>query len=99
LSVIRFKGSQAGGEQLPFRHNHNVEARSWVAVPENLSYQTFSAIPVDRVSQLARGRYSEAADGQLGGVNEQDAVPTADARPPVVDSLEVGAPPDALLGP
>jgi hypothetical protein len=52
LSEFDFKGSQAGVEQIPFRDDDDVEPRGGLGATENLSYQSFSFISLNRATQF-----------------------------------------------
>jgi hypothetical protein len=60
-SVIGFKDGQAGLKKLAFRHDNDVESRRNVIVAENLSYQSLSAIPLNRAAELFRRRDAQTA--------------------------------------
>jgi hypothetical protein len=87
-SVVGFKGSQAGIEQLAIRYDDHVEARSQFISTENLSNQSFSSVSLDRVSELSRCRDAEPSDRQLVRQNEHRAVAAAHARAVLVNLLK-----------
>jgi hypothetical protein len=96
-AVIGFKNSQAGVEQFPFRYDDDVEAARDLVSTENLSYQTFSSVPLDRPAELPRGGDSQAADLERIRQHEQRRVPASDAHAVLVNVLELGAPADSLV--
>ena len=54
-AVIGFEHGEADLEELALWDNDDVEAWRDVIVTEDLSYQTFSAISVNRTAELFRG--------------------------------------------
>src|SRR5205823_1512211 len=54
LSVIGFKGVQAGIEEIALRNDDDVESWSDLITTENLSNQSFGSISSNRVAKLAR---------------------------------------------
>jgi hypothetical protein len=99
LSVVGFKGSQAGVEQLALRHNDQVEARRELVATENLSNQSFRSIPHHRASQLPRRRDAKATHRERVGQNEHGAVTAANADSPFVRLLEFSTAPDTFVAP
>ena len=97
-AVIGFKNSQGGVEQLALGHDDKVEAWRDLIMTENLSYQSFSAIPLNRASQFLRRGYSQPADIELVGQDEERAVATVDADTVLVSLLKISATTDALIG-
>ena len=73
VAVIGFKGGQAGVEQLPLRHDDDVEAGRDLVATENLSNQSFSSISLDRAAQFLRGGDPQPADWQRVRQDEQRA--------------------------
>jgi len=65
---------------------------------ENLSYQPFSTISLDRTPQLLRSGDSQPADIELIGQDEERAVATVDAGTALVSLLKISAAPDPLTG-
>jgi len=65
---------------------------------ENLSYQPFSTISLDRTPQLLRSGDSQPADIELIGQDEERAVATVDAGTVLVGLLKISAAPDPLAG-
>ena len=55
VSVIGFKGAQAGIEQLALGDDDDVETRGDFVATENLSNQTFTSISLDGAAQFFRG--------------------------------------------
>jgi hypothetical protein len=97
VSVVSFKNRQAGVEQLALGNDHDVKSRRDLVTTENLSYQTFSAIPHDCSAQLLRGGNAEATHRERIRTNKQRAVPAVDACALLVDLLELGAAADPLM--
>jgi hypothetical protein len=61
-----------------------------VIVTENLSYQSFGAISLNRAAELLRRRDAESAHDGLVRSNKQCAVTTVDARAILVNFLKLG---------
>src|ERR1700736_3561872 len=85
ISVVSFKNRQAGVEQLALRDDHDVKSRRDLVTTENLSYQTFSAIPHDCSAQLPRGGDAETTHRERIRTNKQRAEPAVNARALRVD--------------
>jgi hypothetical protein len=99
VTVIGFKNSQAGVEQVSFRHDDDVEAWRSPVTTENLSYQSFSTISPDGATQLASGCDPEPAHVEVVGQDEDRAVAAVDADSVLVRSLEVGSAPNPFTRP
>jgi hypothetical protein len=95
-SVFGFKDGQAGAEQVAVGHNDDIEARGDLVASENLTYQSFGAISVNRATKLLGRRDAEAPDPGIGGEDERRAVAAADPKAALVHALEVGATADPL---
>src|SRR5437870_4728616 len=90
LAIVGFKNSQAGVEQITLGHNDDVEAGRNLVSTEDLSYQTFSAVSLDRATQLFRRRDPQPQDREFVGQDENGAVATVDPRAASVHLLELG---------
>jgi hypothetical protein len=99
MSVIGFKGGQAGFEQLSPRHHDDIEAGCDLVTTKNLSYESFSAISPDSVTQLLRGRDPQAPDAPAVGQDEDRAVSTVNSDALAVYLLKVRTTADPLIGP
>jgi hypothetical protein len=99
MSVIGFKGGQAGFEQLSPRHHDDIEAGCDLVTTKNLSYESFSAISPDSVTQLLRGRDPQAPDTVVVGQDEDRAESTTNPDSLAVDLLKVRTAADPLAGP
>jgi hypothetical protein len=95
-SVIGFKDAQAGLKKLAFRHDNDVESRRDVIVAENLSYQSFSAISLNRAAELFCRRDAQTARDQFVGPNKQCAVTAMHSCALLIDLLKVGVAQDPL---
>ena len=98
FSVFGFKNSQAGVEQFAFRNHDDVVARSDLVQTENLSYQSFRAIPLNRSAQLLRRGDPQPTDRALNGQQEDRAVAAVNLDAAFVDLLEVCSTADFLVG-
>ena len=63
---------------------------------ENLSYQSFSAISLDRATKSFCRRDAKSSHPRLVGPNEQCAVATVDSRAILVNLLKIGMAADPL---
>ena len=91
-SIIGFKGSEGGLEQLALRDDDDVEPRRDLVTPENLSYQSFSQVSLYRAAQFLRRRDPQPAHGLLVREKKQGEKPAVDASPPLVNVLEFRPP-------
>src|SRR5438105_11427904 len=95
-SVIGFKSSEAGLEQIALGDDDDVEPRRDLVTPENLSYQAFSSVSLDRAAQFLRRCDPESARRLLVGQQEDCEEPAVDLGSAVVNLLEFGPPTDSL---
>jgi len=98
VTVIGFKGTQVGVEQLPLRHDHDIEAGCYMVSTENLSNQSFSSVTLNRPPQFPCGGDPQASDRQLVRQEEKGAETAANPGAPFIDLLKFGASADVLLG-
>jgi hypothetical protein len=91
-SVIGFKDGQAGLKKLAFRHDDDVESRRDVIVAEDLTYQSFSAIPLNCAAEFFRRRNAQSPPSQLIGPNKQGAIAAVNSCAFLVNLLKVGVP-------
>ena len=96
-AVIGFKGGQAGFEQLATRDHDDVEARCDVVMPENLTYQSFSAVSLDGAAELFRRRDPQTARWLVVGESEDRTEPAMNSGAVLVDAFEIGATANALF--
>ena len=99
LTILGFKGSQAGVEHLALGHKDEVKTRCELVAPENLSNQPFRSVPHDRTPQFSCRGHAKATDRERVGQNEQRAVSSVDADAALIDPLEFGATPDTFIAP
>lgn len=97
VTEFGFKSGLAGGEKLPFGHDHHVEARGQLVVTENLSDQSFCPVSFDRSAQLPGCRHAEPADGPAVGEGEYGEVSPVDLGAALVDRLVLDPAPDAFV--
>src|SRR4030095_9424834 len=88
-SVIGFKDSQAGVEQVALGNDDDIKARGDLVATENLSYQSFSTVSLHRSAELFRRRDPQSADAVLVGEDEHRGVPAVKPRAAVVNLLEL----------
>jgi len=88
-SVIGFKDSQAGVEQVALGNDNDIKARGDLVATKNLSYQSFSTVSLHRSTELFRGRDPQPADAVLVGEDEHRGVPAVKPCAAVVNLLEL----------
>jgi hypothetical protein len=99
VAIVGFKDGQRGVEQLTSGHDHDVEPRRDVVATENLSYQTFRPVSPNGSAELFCRRYPQASNRALVGKDEHGCVAAMNPGAAVVNILELGAAPDALVRP
>src|SRR5262245_31228838 len=88
VSVVGFKGVQAGIKEIALRHNDNVEALGDFITTKNLSNQSLSSISPNGTAELARGRDAETADAEIVGQQEHGCVTAMDFGTAIVNPLK-----------
>jgi hypothetical protein len=89
FSIFGFKNSQAGVEQLAFGYDDDIASRRNLVQTENLSYQPFRAISLNRSAQFLGRGDSQPACRAGAGQQEQRAVAPVHLRASLVNLLEV----------
>ena len=89
VSIVSFKGTQAGVEELTLGDDDDVESRRNFVSTENLSNQSFSSVPLNRSADLFGRRDSESSHTPLIGEQKDRAVAAMDSNAPLVDLLEL----------
>jgi hypothetical protein len=89
VSVISFKGTQAGVEKLTFGDDDDVESRGDFVATKNLSNQSFRSISLDRAADLPRRRNAEPSHAALVGQEKDRAIAAVGSHAPLVDLLEL----------
>jgi hypothetical protein len=97
MAVIGFKDGQAGVEQLALGHDDNVKPRCDLVTTENLSYQSFSSVPLNGSAELLRRRDAQTSYRAPIWKDEDGRVAPVYAGAAFIDFLKLGAPPDALM--
>jgi hypothetical protein len=92
VSVISFKGAQAGLEKFALGNNHDVEPRGDFVSAKDLSNQSFSSISLNRSADLPRRCDPEPSHAQSVRQEEDGCVAAMDANTPLVDLLELRTP-------
>ena len=95
-AVFGFKGHQARVKQLVAGDDDDIEARRDVISTKNLSNQTLSAIPDNRSAKSLCRSDAEPSDSQSVRLGEQRVIAARNARPMLVDVLEIGVSSDPL---
>jgi hypothetical protein len=99
VSVFGFNGNQGGVEQLPLRHDHQVEARRDLVSTESLSNQSFSSISQNRASQPLRSGNTETPNRQIVRQDEKRGKTSMYSSAVLINPLEVSPAPDVLVRP
>jgi len=89
VSVISFKGTQAGVEKFAFGDHDDVESRRNLVSTKNLSNQSFSSVSLNRAANLLGRRDPEASHAPVVGEQEDRAVAAVDANTALVHPLEL----------
>ena len=96
VSVISFKGAQAGVEEFALGNDDDVKPWRNLVSTKNLSNQSFSSISLNRAANLTCGGDAEPPHTPLVGQNEDGAVAAVEPDTPLVDLLELSAPANVL---
>jgi hypothetical protein len=91
VSVIGFKGVQAGIEEIAFRYDDDVEARRDFVTTKNLSNQSLGSVSPDRAAEFSRSGDAQTANPGLVRQQEHGRVTAVDLGAAVVDLLKLGA--------
>ena len=94
VSVISFKGAQAGVEELTLGDHDDVEPWRDFISTKDLSNQSFSSVSLNRAADLPGRRDPESSHPALVGQYENRAVAAVDANTALVDLLELRTPAD-----
>ncbi len=92
--IVGFKGGEGSIEHFPARHDDDVVAGGNLVTSEEFPRQALGAIAFHGVAELPGGSHAES--GRLAAVAEQEHrhETAGNARPFVVDALELGPAPD-----
>ena len=96
VSVISFKGAQAGVEEFALRDDHDVESIGDLVSTENLSNQSFSSISFNRAADLPGRRNPEPPHSPIVGQDEDRTVAAVESNTSLVDLQELRATADVL---
>jgi hypothetical protein len=97
ISVIGFKGTQAGVEQVALRNDDDVKAGRDLVVTENLSNQSFRSVSLNGSPELAGCRDTQPSYAAAVGQEEDGAVSAVNPGAALVDLFEFRAPANALV--
>src|SRR6266511_2532433 len=97
-TVLGFKSSLSGFEELAARDDHDVEAWRDLVSSENLSYQSFSAISLHGAAQFLGRRNPEATQRAVVWQDKERAEAAMKAGTALVHLLELGASTDPFVG-
>jgi len=98
VSVISFKGAQAGVEKFSLRDDDDVVARGDLVATKNLSNQSFSSIPLHRATEFPGRRDAQPPNPPLVGKEEHGGVAAAGANAARVHLLKLRALADVFGG-
>ena len=91
VTVVLFKGYEAGIEQIALRDNDHVEAWRDLVSTEDLSNESFSPVSLNSAPQLARGGDAEPSNRQRVREGENRAVAAMNPAATLVHQLKFGA--------
>ena len=89
VSVISFKGAQAGVEKFPLRDDDDVESGCDLIATKYLSNQSFSSVSLDRAADFPGRRNPQPSHPELVGQKEDRAVAAVESNAPLVDVLKL----------
>ena len=89
VSIVSFKGAQAGVEKFTFRDHDDVESRGDFVTTKDLSNQSFSSISLNRAADFLGRRYPESSHTPLIGEQKDRAVAAVHANTVLVYLLEL----------
>ena len=69
-AVFSFKDSQAGVEQLAFRHDDDIEPWRYLVSTKHLSYQSFGSVSDNGAAESFGGRNAQASNRAAVGQNK-----------------------------
>jgi hypothetical protein len=98
VSVISFKGAQAGVEKFALGNDDDVEPWRDLVSPKDLSNQSFSSISLNRTPDFPRRRDPEPPDAAVIGQDENRGVSAVESNAPFVNLLKLRTPPDVFCG-
>jgi hypothetical protein len=98
-SVIGFKDGEACPKELALGYDHDVESRRDVIMTEDLSYQSFSAVSLNRTAELLGCCHAQPPNRHLVRSHKQRAKPGMNPRPRFIDRLKLCVTPDPLTRP
>jgi hypothetical protein len=98
ISVISFKGAQAGVEKFALGNDDDIEPRRDLVSAKDLSNQSFSSVPLNRAADLPRRRNTESPDVAVVGQDENRGVAAVESDAPFVYLLKFRTPPDVFCG-
>jgi hypothetical protein len=90
-SVIGFKDGQAGIEQFALGNDDHIKALRDLVTTENLSYQSFSTVPLHRSAELLRCRDPQPADAAPVGEDDDRGVAAVSPGAALVNLRELCA--------
>jgi len=96
VAEFSFKGVQAGVEQFPPWHDHDIEPGSELVATEYLANEPLGPVPHDGAAKLPGRRNTETACFESVGQTEQRERSTVDLDAAVVNILVLGSFPDTL---
>jgi hypothetical protein len=97
VTVVLFKSIQTGVEQIALGNDNHIESRRNLVSTKDLSNESFSPIPLNRPTQLARSGDTQPADRQRIGPREEGAVTAMNPTAVLIDLQELGAAANALV--
>lgn len=94
--IVGFKTDERRIEQIPPRHDNDVQARGNLVAPEQFARPSLRQVSLDCRAKLPGRRHSEPGHRRPVRHDEHGHESTVNPRPGVVRTFEILAPPDSL---
>ena len=89
MSVVSFKGAQAGVEKLALRNDDDVVSLCDIVSAKDLSNQSFSSISLNRAADLSGRRDPQPSHTPFVGQEKDRGIAAVDSNAPLVDLLKL----------
>jgi len=99
VAIVGFKNGQCGVEHLALGDDDDIKPRRDVVTTENLSYQSFSSVPLNGSAELFRRRDAQTSDRAVVGQDEHGRVAPMNSGAAFIDFLKLGAAADTFVRP
>jgi hypothetical protein len=99
VAIVGFKDSQRGVKHLAPGHDNDIKPGCDLVTTKNLTYESFSAVPLNGTAELFRCGNAEASNGAMVRQNKDRRVSSLDTGAALIDFLKFGAPADVFMRP